>query len=44
MTVTEGTKGGGYYEEHSEYQRSVAATGATSVRPRSRCRVSARSA
>jgi hypothetical protein len=27
MSTTEGMKGGGYYDDHSEYQRGVAATG-----------------
>jgi SAM dependent carboxyl methyltransferase len=27
VSTTEGMKGGGYYDDHSEYQRSVAATG-----------------
>ncbi len=31
MTTTEGMKGGGYYDDHSEYQRSVAATGAALI-------------
>jgi SAM dependent carboxyl methyltransferase len=31
VTTTEGMKGGGYYDDHSEYQRSVAATGATYI-------------
>ncbi len=31
MSTTEGMKGGGYYDDHSEYQRSVAATGASFI-------------
>ena len=31
MTTTEGMKGSGYYDEHSEYQRSVAATGVSLI-------------
>ncbi len=31
MTTTEGMRGGGYYDDHSEYQRSVAATGAALI-------------
>lgn len=32
MSTTEGMKGGGYYDDHSEYQQKVAATGADLVR------------
>lgn len=32
MSTTQGMKGGGYYDEHSEYQQEVAATGSELVR------------
>jgi gibberellin A4 carboxyl methyltransferase len=31
VTATEGMKGGGYYDDHSQYQRQVAATGASLI-------------
>ena len=32
MSATEGMKGGGYYDDHSEYQRATAASGAELIR------------
>jgi hypothetical protein len=31
VTTTEGMKGGGYYDDHSQYQQRVAATGASLI-------------